>query len=256
VTTGREAILDAAEIDLDRAWERAVRASVDPAGPAVVLFSGGVDSGLLAWELRARPATELFTVGVPGARDLEAARSAAERIGLPWRGRELDPPTLRAVADELASGLEGVARPRRGIFVALACAIALAPAGTLVCGQGADELFLGYAHFRGLSAGEAAVRAEDDLARLRNDDLPRCAAYARRHGRTLVAPFLDPDVVRAAAGIPIADRLPADVAKPALRRLARRRGVPEAIVEAPKRAIQYGSGVDRWLRRTARGAPD
>ena len=244
------------ETELDRAWERAVGPWLDRPGPLVVLFSGGVDSGLLAWELRDRPRTTLFTVGLPEATDLAAARSAAERIGLSWQGRELDEPTLRTIVGELASDLEAVPSPRRGIFVALACAIALAPDAPLLCGQGADELFLGYAHFRGLAPDAAQRRAHDDLDRLREDDLPRCVAFAARHGRTLVAPFLEPEFVRAVERIPIADRLPREVAKPALRRLAQRRGLPEAIVRAPKRAIQYGSGVDRWLRHAARGPGD
>jgi asparagine synthase (glutamine-hydrolysing) len=241
--------------ELENGLERALGPVRQAPGPLVVLFSGGVDSGLLAWELRQRPGTELFSVGLAGSTDLKAARSAAHLLGLPWAGRELDDDSLETVNRAIGPELEGVPGPRRGIFVALACAVAYAPTGTLVCGQGADELFLGYAHFRGLSAELALRRSEQDLDLQLREDLPRSVAIARRWQRQLCAPFLAPEFVRAAQRFAIAERLPTAVTKSVFRQFARHRGLPAALADAPKRAIQYGSGVDRWLRRRAGQGP-
>jgi asparagine synthase (glutamine-hydrolysing) len=233
---------------LDVAFEAAIRRCVAGSTKPVVLFSGGVDSGLLAWELRGTPGCSLFTVGRDGSEDLENAEPAAAEVGLPWLGRRLDDDDLRTTVAAVASDLAEVPGPRRGIFVALAAAIAHAPDGRLVCGQGADELFFGYAHYRGLSAAAASARSSTDLATLLEQDWPLTQRVAGRWDRELVAPYLDSDFLTAARGIPPEDRLPGVQTKELFRRWAADRGLPARLAGRPKRALQYGSGVDRWLR--------
>ncbi len=234
---------------LDAALELAIAPWQRGPEPTVVLFSGGIDSGFLAWELRRAPRVTLFTVGLEGTEDLRRAETAAPDLGLPWVGRSLSDDDLERAVRMVGPDDSPAENLRRGIFVALAAAIDRAPVGRLVCGQGADELFLGYAHFRGLDPAGARERAEDDLRRLQELDWPRTVALAERSRRTIGAPFLDPRFVAAVGAVPIDERVPAELTKPLLRRWAQHRGVPEALVARPKRAIQYGTGVDRWLRR-------
>lgn len=230
----------------------ALESTLDPwrthTGPIVVLFSGGVDSGLLGWELRHRPQTTLLTVGFPGAPDLEVAAGAAESIGLPWAGHAIDPSDLSRIEAQISEELAGVPARLQGVFLSLATAIRAAEVEEVLCGQGADELFLGYAHFRSLSEADAAERARLDLDRLEREDWPRAIRLASIFGRRLSAPFLDSRFVAAARSVPVGLRLPSPVPKSFLRAWARRRGVPSAIVDRPKKAMQFGTGVDRWLR--------
>jgi asparagine synthase (glutamine-hydrolysing) len=237
---------------LDASFEAATRPCREGATAPVVLFSGGVDSALLAWELRRTEGASLFTVGLPGSQDLRQAARAAAPVGLPWVGRELGEADLLAADRELEGELADVPGPRRGIFVALALAIGLAPPGDLVCGQGADELFLGYAHYRGLGPEAAAERARSDLRRLVGEDWPRTQRIAARRSRRIAAPFLDPAFVRAASEVPLQERLPGVATKEYFRRWAEHRDLPAEAAGRPKRAIQYGFGVDRWLRRRRR----
>ncbi len=238
---------------LDRSFEEARDRLLDPPSPLVVLFSGGVDSGLLAWELRTVPGTSLVTVGLPGASDLAQARAAVPHLGLPWREVLLAEEEVRTLDSELRPMLGDVPAPGRRILVALAAAIARAPPGRLVCGQGADELFFGYAHYRGLGADAAAARSAGDLAALRADAWPATLRLAALWERELRAPFLDPGFVAAASTLPAEDRLPGELTKPAFRAWARHRGLPEELVTRPKRALQYGTGIDRLLRRYPTG---
>jgi len=238
---------------LDTALRRALAPWTGSTEPLVVLFSGGIDSGVLAWELRARRGASLWTIGTSGAKDMAAAESAAARIGLPWAARTVSADEVRAMDRALAEDLQGASPLRRSIFVALALAIDRAPGTTVLCGQGADELFLGYAHFRGLSSDEATARADADLDRLTRVDWPLSQRLAHRWGRTLVAPFLDPGFVDAARSIPIDVRRPDPVPKAWWREWARGRGVPSEIVDRPKRALQYGTGIDAALRGLVRG---
>lgn len=234
---------------LDAAFDLAIAPWRAGAGPLAVLFSGGVDSGLLAWELRNRPSTVLCTVGTPGSPDLVAAGPAARAIGLPWVPCELSDEQLAGIRSRAGAELSAVPPPRRSLFFALAAVTELAAAPELVCGQGADELFLGYYHFRGLGAEAARERAAADLAQLLSDDWPRTVRLAALAGRRLGAPFLDPGFVRASLAVPIELRMPGAAPKRLFRAWARQRGLPAEIAERPKRALQFGSGVDAWWRR-------
>ncbi len=219
--------------------------------PVGLLFSGGVDSGLLAWELRGRPQFEAFTVGRNGARDLVDADRSARLLDVPWRPCEIGDSELLELSDRLAPELAEASGPMRSVQLALAAALATAGAVDVLCGQGADELFLGYAHFRGLDPERALDRAARDLEELTRVELPRSQAIARLLGHRLHAPFLHPAFVAAAAALPIEARMPDPTPKALFRRWARWRGVPSEVADRPKRALQFGSGIDRWVRHRA-----
>ncbi len=139
------------------------------------------------------------------------------------------------------------------MLVAFALAVERSPPGPVLCGQGADELFLGYAHFRGLDVVAAAERSEADLKQLLERDWPVSQRIAERLGRSVVAPYLHPEFVRAARAIPIELRRPDPTPKGFFRQWALRRGLPPAIATRPKRALQFGSGIDRLLPRAEEG---
>ncbi len=239
---------------LDRAIDRTVHDRFGSAESPGILFSGGVDSSLLAWELREAPGLTLVTVGVTGSPDLAAARSAADRLALRWYPVTVAPDEVHEIGRRIDPETRGASPTSRPVLVALACAIARSPVATLLCGQGIDELFLGYAHFHGLDAEAAARRVEADLARAQDDDGPRTRRIARRFDRTVHAPFLEPEFVAAALAIPIEHRMPSPVPKDLFRRFAEHRGLPAELAARPKRAVQYGTGIERVLRATRRRA--
>ena len=238
------------EIAIDRAIDEVLRPWKELLEPVVVLFSGGLDSGLLAWELRGFTRLRLVTVGAPHSPDLGTAHEAARMLRLRWTGREVSPTEVERLARELERELVDLSAVDRSVQVAMAVALAEGPAGPLLCGQGTDELFGGYAHYRGLSPEEAARRSAADLEKLLNHDWPRTIQVAARLGRSVTAPYLDPRFVSAALALPPEVRLASDPPKAWFRSFARRRGLPEALVTRPKRAFQYSSGVDRILRRS------
>jgi asparagine synthase (glutamine-hydrolysing) len=242
------------------AWEiplgAALAAALErlPTGsPRVVLFSGGVDSGLLAWEMRSFPDLTLSTVGLEGSADLVAARTAALELGLRWSPHVATPAEVRTVVREISDEIEGLGPTARSVEVAFALAVRQAPSGTVVCGQGADELFFGYAHFRSLDEPAAQLRARADLEYLRSEAWPRSLRIAHALGRTIVAPYLDTEFVRSAEEIPVAERRAGPMPKQAFRSFALRRSLPTSLALRPKKALQFGSGVDRLLRRDRKG---
>ncbi len=234
---------------LDRAFDRSFARWRQHVGPIGLLFSGGVDSSLLAWELRANPDLRLVTVAVRDGADLESARSAAAEMGIRWGPSEVDEEDIQRTARRLAEEFGPMPPTSRDVLVAFSLALDRSPEAPVVCGQGADELFLGYAHFRGLGAEDAERRAQRDLASLRDVDWPRAQRAAKSLGREVSAPYLATEFARAALSVPVERRLPAEEPKRLFRAWAIRRGLPPAIARRPKRALQFGSGVARVLRR-------
>ncbi len=239
---------------LSAALDRAIaRWKVDDE-PVTVLFSGGVDSGLLGWELREGAQVAGFTIGRPGAADLAEAERSARSVGLRWNGRTVDDDAILSVYDRLGPEVIGASPTMRSVFLALGVALSLAPTRTVLCGQGADELFFGYAHYRRGEGDDAPKRASEDLERLRTVDWPRTERIARLWDRRVHAPYLSPEFVAASLAIPAEERLTGSEPKARFRRWAERRGLPSDIAHRPKRAVQFGSGIDRWLRRRPLGA--
>jgi asparagine synthase (glutamine-hydrolysing) len=237
---------------LDVAFANATQRWRSTDDPVTILFSGGVDSGLLAWELREHPALTLLTAGVAGSPDLVAGESGARTLGLAWTGTELTEDEVRAVAERIASATDGLPWTTRTVLIAFEAAVERAPRGPILCGQGADELFLGYAHFRGLDATEARERSEADLRTLIERDWPTARTLALRTDRRVYAPYLEPEFVAAARAVPVLRRMPGEAPKRFFRRWAVHRGLPPAIANRPKRALQFGSGVGRVVARATR----
>jgi asparagine synthase (glutamine-hydrolysing) len=238
-------------LELDRAMASALAHLVPRDSPATVLYSGGVDSSLMAGALAPIARVRLLSIGVEGSSDLSAGRRGAELLGLPWTGASVTPAEVRAVVAR--DGLAKVSEPGRSIFAALSLGIAATPAEAPVfVGQGADELFGGYAHFRGLSETEAEGRRREDWDRLTAHDWPATLAMAHRLHRRLVAPFLDDRFSTVALSTPLPRTAEGDLTKPVLRAWALHRGIPSEIANRPKRAIQYGSGIAALVRQVLR----
>ena len=213
-----------------------------------LLYSGGLDSSLLAHCLQhLGRAPVLWVVGLSGAKDLAAARDGAERLGLPLHEVVIDPGELRSLLEPGTLGIGEHREPTRSVRAALELALGRTPGPSVVCGQGADELFGGYARYRAQAPEAAEANRRDDLDRLRRTEWPWTEARALALGRTILAPYLDPAVVDAALRLPISEVDGRSLTKPRLRAIAADHGLPEALSQRPKRAMQYGSGVRRAL---------
>ncbi|EQD28535.1 asparagine synthetase, partial [mine drainage metagenome] len=218
---------------------------------------GGIDSAFLAHSLADTGRLRLWTIGIADAPEVEIARSAAGALGLPWGFHGIEREEVARALAQWGPLLGGLRGPARSAVVSLGLAISSAPSRpVIVTGQGADELFLGYAHFRGMGADAADERRRADIEKLDREDGPRLDRIAGGQGRKVISPFTHPALRAAATSWPTFEHLPRDLTKPLLREWARHRGMPEPILQRPKRAIQYGTGVDRLIRRLDRSPPE
>jgi asparagine synthase (glutamine-hydrolysing) len=126
---------------------------------------------------------------------------------------------------------------------------------TIFCGQGADELFGGYARHERLfieSGSEtASVEMLSDLKKLQEVTLPCLQTIVKHFGLQLATPFSDKSLIEYALNLPFSCKLTHSsdgvIRKQLLRHLAQELGLPSQVVNAPKRAVQYGSGVHRII---------
>ncbi|WP_121822382.1 asparagine synthase C-terminal domain-containing protein [Halostella salina] len=257
VTDEREAVVSLREA-LTGALDEVAAADGGTEAATAVAFSGGVDSAVVASRLDA----PLYVAGFPESHDVAAARDAADAMGRDLRVVELTPDDLERAVPEVARAAGRTNAMDVSIALPLYLVAERAAAdgyGRLAVGQGADELFGGYAK---VARAPEDPRVEADTVRGARrellgtlpDQLERDVLALRAAGVEPVAPMLDDRVVRAALALP-GDALVDDRGerKRALR-LAARAFVPDRVAFREKKAVQYGSLVSRELDRLARQA--
>jgi asparagine synthase (glutamine-hydrolysing) len=250
---GNAAAVPGTEVDELRSAIDGALASLDSSTP--VAFSGGVDSGLVA----SGTDGPLYVAGFPGSHDVETARDAAASMGRALREVRLTHDDLRRAVCEVAAATGRTNPMDVSIAVPLylvAERVADDGHGTLAIGQGADELFGGYAKVANAADddrvdADGIEAARDEVLRSLPEQLSRDVVAIRAAGVEPVTPLLDDRVVRAALALPEALLVRDDQRKVALRRVAADR-VPGAVAERDKKALQYGSLVSRELDRLAR----
>jgi asparagine synthase (glutamine-hydrolysing) len=238
----------------------AVRESIDAVDEVglAVAFSGGVDSTAVA----ARVDAPLYVAGFEGSHDVETARRAADALDRDLRVVELVHDTIERVVPEIVAATGRTNAMDVGIAIGLyAVAERAASDGfdRLAVGQGADELFGGYAKVANAPADSRVAAdtvrgARREVVRTLPEQLERDVLALRGAGVEPVAPLLDDRVVAAALPLPG----PLLVAGDGQRKVAFRRAVgewvPDSAVAREKKAVQYGSLAARELDRLARQA--
>ena len=201
---------DASPEALDRILTEAVRVRLPPDLPVAISFSGGIDSTLVAHYTRQyRPEAPGYFVGNVRAPDFRFAADYAAQTGFDLRIVPFDPESDSVFdrIDEVVAVTESF-EPNlvRGAVCSLMAAERMHDDGFRValCGEGADELFCGYAPLEIVfSEDDPNARAIRDecLGLMHRVSLQRVDRCAMRHAVEMREPFLDPAVVNHALGL-------------------------------------------------------
>ncbi len=230
-----------------------VKSSV--ASRCALLFSGGLDSSILATiisDLGLKPL--LISVGVQGSHDLDVARSAASLL-------RLDLLEVSLSEEEVADSLEYLSKVIQ-LSAPMDKALAIMTyegsrasrsenRRQVVTGQGSDELFGGYKKYLRIAdeSGRLGSVMKEDLSALWRVGIPRDWAASATAGCMLTMPYLDPSVVSMALNMPVWLKISGGIRKLILRKTAELMGLPHELVMREKKAAQYGSGLDKCIRR-------
>ncbi|VVB72183.1 Asparagine synthase [uncultured archaeon] len=229
--------------DIGKAIETAVRLRSDE---GVVALSGGVDSALVA-KLAER---ECVVVGIEGSHDLLHAREVAKDLGLSLHEVPIDPASIEVALRSVLLVIPKIDPVNASIATTLYFVAEWAGHQgyrRILAGQGADELFGGYARY--LQTNDLARDMENDFQGL-SLQLARDQAVAKLHGAYFSLPYMDARVVAAARLIPPEEKVCDGVRKRPLREAAKNY-LPPSIADYEKKAMQYGSGVMKELQKLA-----
>jgi len=202
VVRGEADTLQAIRDTFGRAIEKRLRSDV----PWGAFLSGGLDSSIVA-ALAKRNVDELhtFAVGLAGSSDLAAARRVAEHLGTTHHELVIDRDDVVAVLPQVLHHLESYDRDlvRSAVPTYFVAQLAAQHVKVVLTGEGADELFAGYAYYADYD-DPAALQAElrRSLQAMHNVNLQRVDRMIMAHGLEARVPFLDTAMVELAMSVP------------------------------------------------------
>ena len=226
-----------------------------------VIFSGGVDSSILALflqdiSLNKKLDITLYAVGTENSKDLKAAECAADSLNLPLKTQIITEELIREHVGEAVRAIGDDNLMKVGVGLTTYFATRLIHEDNIkvaISGQGADELFGRYNRYlKSYAEGNLDWELREDISNMYHVNLERDDACAMLNSVELRLPFLDKRLVEYAINLPIKNKIsgPGDnLRKNVLRKLAFNEGLDPKIAYRPKKAAQYGTGIDKILRK-------
>jgi len=246
---------------IDKMLKLSVSKRIDGLTELGVIFSGGLDSSYLALLLKEISENvplkvTLYAVGAEGSKDVKAAIYASKFLNLDLKICEVTEEMVReAIPDVVkAIGDDNLMKVGVGLTTYFATKM-VAEDGLKVAfsGQGADELFGGYKRYlQSFVDGTLNYDLRVDMSNMYHVNLERDDACSMLNGVELRLPFLDKNLVELVLNIPDNKKIVSmhdDMRKSILRKIAFEEGLDYEIAYRPKKAAQYGTGIDKILRK-------
>jgi asparagine synthase (glutamine-hydrolysing) len=228
-----------------------------------VAFSGGLDSSLVAVLAKICGAkVTLISVGLENQPELRFAEEAAEALELPLHVKAHTLDDVEEVLPKVLWLIEETDPMKASIAIPFYWAAEAASKlghNVLFGGQLGDELFGGYQKYlrKYVQNGTEAVQNAmfQDVVSSYDMNFQRDNQVCAFHKVELRLPLADREVVEFSLSLPVDLKIDSarGVRKVILRAVAKMLDMPPFIVNRPKKAIQYATGVDGALRRLARG---
>jgi len=227
----------------------------------------------------------LYTVGDKNSKDLKYSQIVAKQLNLPIKTKIIDETIVRDTLPHVIKAIEETNLMKIGVGMTLYLATKLASdddVPVVLTGLGADELFAGYNRYLAKlkSDGEEGLQNElvNDIKNNYDVNLERDVKVANANGVQLRFPYLDEKLINFSLNIPIKYKINLadesnynieinnninnnhninnvkiynedNLRKKILRDVAIDIGVDEEIAMRPKKAAQYGSGINKILKK-------
>jgi asparagine synthase (glutamine-hydrolysing) len=227
--------------------------------PVGVFLSGGVDSSVVAAAAAGRIGPDRlrsFVVGTPGSEDIPQACLVADHLGISHEEFLFAEDDVARVLPDVIYHLESFDAPlvRSSVANYLASRMA-ARAGCryVLCGEGGDELFAGYAYLKDIRPRRRV--AEELLTLLEGghaNGFQRVDRMTAAFGLEARVPLSAPDVAAFALGVPLEWKIHPETGQDKwLLREAFRGRLPDSIINRPKAKFYEGSGSEDKMERVS-----
>ncbi|MDR2720404.1 MAG: hypothetical protein LBC03_06350 [Nitrososphaerota archaeon] len=258
----KEVSIDKAAVELQKLLEQAVKVRVTGRKEVAVAFSGGLDSSLIAYiASKCGVKVDLVHVSLENESEIEAAIEASEKLNLPMEVYLFKESDVENTLPHVVDLIEEADPVKVAIGVPVYWAAQKAQeAGykVLLAGQGADELFGGYQRYVNEYCSDGKEKARqtmfNDVIRIHENNLERDKKISTSLDVSLRLPFCDFNLVEFALGLPVDlkfEQRQESLRKLVLRKVASNLGLPAAIVDKPKKAVQYSTGINNAVKRIA-----
>lgn len=225
-----------------------------------ILFSGGVDSSLIAFVAKQLKCNfACYTVGIENSDDIVWAQKIANEYKFNFKYKILSLEEFENILKNVAKLLDDadIVKASVGSVLYAAGKLALADGNNILFGGlGSEEIFAGYQrHEAALQSNNfEALHKEcwNGLKQMWKRDLVRDFAIAKNLGLDLRAPFLDKDLIKVAMEIHPMFKLDKGNKKIILREAAEFIGLKREFAWRKKQAAQYGSNFVNGIERLAK----
>jgi asparagine synthase (glutamine-hydrolysing) len=221
-----------------------------PEGDLGLLFSGGVDSTLIAATLQhIGKEFTAYTSGIQhgnvnAPRDLRWAKEIAQEMDIELEVHESNLEEVEKVLPKTTDWISSSSVVKNGVALPFHFALS-GDEKVVMSGLGSEQLYAGYHRQQGYLNKECL----SGLRRVFEGDLYRDNVISFRNGYELRIPFLDHNLIEHALTIPEEYKVKDEYRKYVLRKAAEKLGVPEKVVWRKKTAAQYGSNFDKAIDR-------
>ena len=267
--------MDEAAEKIKEKFLKAVEKRVPEDSDIGLLFSGGVDSTLIASALQELDVDfTAYTSGIQhgnvnAPRDMDWANEVAEDMGIELEAYKAELEKVEEDLPRIVDWISSTSVVKNGVTLPFHYALMrkteafsssrnskrVSSRGNpddrekvVFSGLGSEQLYAGYHRQQGYLNKECL----SGLRGMFEQDLYRDNVISFRHGYELRVPFLDHELIEHALTIPEEYKVKEDYRKYVLRLAAEKIGVPEKVAWRGKTAAQYGSNFDKAIDRLAK----
>jgi asparagine synthase (glutamine-hydrolysing) len=259
----KQITMQTAAHELQTLLEHSVEERVSDLKEVAVAFSGGLDSSIIASLVKKIGANVvLIHVSLENEPEVEFAKQAAEELKLPLYSYLYGGYDVQKAVQKVIRVIEESDPVKVSIGIPIYWAAektAEMDCRVMLAGQGADELFGGYRRYVDCYLGGNDERTQraifSDIIGMYEANLERDFKTCNYFNVELRLPFATYRIAKFAINLPLElkiERTDNTLRKLVLRRVARDLGLPQSIVDRPKRAIQYSTGINQAIKKIAK----
>jgi len=211
-----------------------------------ILFSGGIDSTVIAKICGNKWKCTLYTLCLPKSHDETWPSYVAGKLGLkhvviqPTKSEIID--SVKTV-QTLFGNITTIGLSVESLVYLL---IKNIKEEHIISGQGADEMFAGYNRYLSVSSNLDKI-LEKDKSVLINSHIKWDFELAKRFNKKIIYPYLSPCLEN--LKIPTTLKIKNGIRKYILREAAKSLNIEEDIAYKEKKAAQYSSGMYKYIKK-------